>query len=304
MTLYFIFTDAPHLSDTWETKLDVNELVHTRPPLLAQRDHYARNYGSGIAQDELTRYIFYGLKAFGYEHFPQLYESLYELISGLRHQAVFDQIVAFRAELGGPEEFEKYRAMERRLLDQALEVPQVMTRFIEGLMMELSQLGPVERLRGVYALNGACLGHLIPYSRKAPDRLAEAFGGKQVIPDLPKKNTTTADTDQDTTTAVSEPPDLPLLDTKELHTELFADSIHCLIHRLETQPAFLDRILERWVVPLLEEHYLELDDYVDEMRQYMRKPVSRDEYIRMRTADDKWLEMAQELGSPVPGLGE
>ena len=75
--------------------------------------------------------------------------------------------------------------------------------------------------------------------------------------------------------------------------------IHGLIHRLETNTDFLDTILADWVLPKLQERFLEIDHEIDSLR-IDGKAIDRQLLITRMKAHPDWLKLAETLGTPVP----
>ncbi|MBA2664346.1 MAG: hypothetical protein H0U74_18805 [Bradymonadaceae bacterium] len=314
MSLCFWFTDAPRLSDVWKTNLDIDVMIHTRPPLLVQRDRFARTYGTRHAEQALQNCVIRGLKAYGYATFESLYESLYDGLERLTCEALADMIIAFNAFDESPESVQMFAERERILFDEILDIPEMVVYFVDNLLLRLSLLDPLERMRELYGLRGARLGHDVPFSKNAPEMLARAFGSEEIIPQLrradssPPKKASLGEQAEDDSIALEEPgaklptiPTIKSLDLRKLHDDLFADVMAGLIERLDEHPQFVDTLLEHWVVPRLDERFEEVDAHIEEMREmFTSRGISREEFICRMKASPEWLALASELGAPVP----
>lgn len=291
MPLLFAFTDAPNLGDVWQTNLDIDVLIHTRPPLLAERDRFATHYSSYYAQHELQRGVIYGLKAYGYHLLPSLYYTVSDFFLNFEPQMHNDHITAYMTIKdydATPQQITEaladYASLERYLLQETLDSPEVIQQFIHGPLTQLANLDPTERITEIYRLRAAQFAHNIPFAKNAVAIIDKLFS-------TPNDGTYLHQINSDLTIQV--------------HKELIEDIIHGLIERLEQNTTFLDLVLTRWVVPLLHERFPKVDDDIDNIFNHLHTNnpelfPSRHQYIASSKADTAWLKLAKKLGAPLP----
>ncbi len=286
MPLLFRFTDAPNIDDQWETSLDVDVLIHTRPPLLAERDRFATNYGTSFAQTELQHSVISGLKAYGYNILSSIHYLVSDSMLKLEREAYSDRIAACQAvgrSCDNPDDIQTladFAERERILWAEILDSPEIIDKFVHGPLTTLAQLDPIARMDVIYDMRAARLALDIPFSRNADSILAQLF---VQTPESDPYNDITHDT------------------FSSIREVLISDIIAGLIDRLETNTDFLDQILIHWVIPKLQERFLDLDDEIEQYRQIVPgRSITREDYITRRKADPTWLALAKKLGSPVP----
>lgn len=319
MGFFFQFTDVPDIGQIWETELDIDVTIHTRPALVAERDRFARAYGTNYAREELRGAVIRGLKNFGYEVVPRIDHRLQDELYDLRHQACDDAIIANGALDECWVEGDDYRAHERELLEMTLDTPKITARFVREVAVKLDELDPIERMRHIYALRGRSIGERIPYARHAAGLLAEAFGSASALPRLdaprdvldPRRSSdfemileaggNTVDALFVASTAKGRAFDNDQLDVETLRHRVIADAMEGLSARLVDDTDFLDELIAEWVVPRLAESFEEMDERIDDLLNHFAPDahITREQLL----ANDRhpeWIELAAELGSPLP----
>lgn len=291
MQLLFAFTDAPMLGDVWETNLDIDVLIHTRPSLIAERDRFATHYSSYYAQSELQSSVIYGLKAYGYHLLPSLYYTVSDFFMNFEPEMHNAHVTANRTNKeysATPQQIAEatadYASLERYLLQQTLDSPELIQQFIRGPLTQMANLQPTERITEIYRLRAAQFARNIPFAKNAVaiiDRLfSESEPGHsfiQIHADL----------------------------SIQVHKELIADIVAGLIERLEQNTTFLDLVITQWVLPILHERFPKVDAFIDEIFTHIhaRNPEhfpDRKQYIDSNKADADWLALAKKLGAPLP----
>lgn len=270
MANLFQFTDAPDIDDVWETRLDVDVLINTRPVLMAERNRFFDAFGSTYARFELENSVYRGLKNYGYAHFPAFQEQINKYIEAFYDEAVDDAIQAYAILRAKSHLTAGIEARAHELLFQTLQTPELIAQFTNRVLLKLHTLDPMERLHEIYRLRAQLIAQNIPFSRLAPQLLDDYFHHHCPILALRAQIDLGA-------------PAFDYLPKVTLCDELFTDTIHGLIHRLETNSDFLDTILAQWVLPELHERFNEIDHLLDHM-QIDGKPIDRELLIsRMKT---------------------
>lgn len=289
MTNLFQFTDAPELDDIWETQLNVDVLIHTRPILIAQRDRFALNYGSSYAEFELQNAVYMGLKRYAYMYFPDIQEKIYDYIETFYNEAVTDAIQTYTVLRIRGDFTADIDARAQELLHHTLQTPELIAQFTDQLLLKLHTLDPMERLHEIYRLRAQLIAQDIPFSTQAPQILDDYF--QKHCPILALR------------AQLQIPPAAsPTFDFSErvpLCKALFTDIIHGLIHRIETNHDFLDTILAQWAIPQLHERFHEVDREIDSF-QINGQNIDRLILITRMKARPEWLQLAEQLGTPVP----
>lgn len=289
MPTYFSFTDTPQLGDQWETTINLDVLMHTRPALIEQRDRFARAYNTRYAAEELSMGIYRGLRDFGYETFDNLDRVLIDEMWELTTEADHDSRVANDAEIAperpeADECIKRFRECQRALLRLTLDNELMTRRFVRDLACELDTLNPGERMRRIYGLRGARLVRHLPYHTNAADILARAFSSGQVIKnhDAPGRDIFDESVqreykrllveEDDASTALVkalefQKPDSPPenLDLEEVAYAVIADVVDTVAHRIENDADFADAIIDEWVLPELDARFDHVDARLDTM---------------------------------------
>ncbi len=282
MPFLFCFTDAPQLGDVWETNLDVDILIHTRPPLLAERNRYAVHYGTAYAQNELQYFVVRGLKAYGYQILPSLYYLVSNFLLKFETEAHDDLTTASDAleEAADDDVQADFNSRERLLWEQTLDTPELIEQFVSGPLTRLADLDPIARMTEIYRLRATQFAQNIPFSKNAVTILAKLFEKTD---------------EQSSYTSISGDC------IANVHKALIADIVAGLIERLHQNTQFLDQILTDWVVPKLQDRFSEIDDEIDQFCHHSPDyTVERTDFIVHRKAEPKWLALAKKLGAPVP----
>lgn len=334
MPFLFSFTDVPRLGDEWETDFDIDVAIHTRPALIEQRDRFARTYNTQFAAEELRTAMYNGLRDFGYEQFSGLDEVLYQRFSQLTLEAIGDTRVANDA-IGAPvlsEASVEFRRCQREIYAETFDSEAIVARFVRDLACVLDALDPVERMRRIYGLRGARIGEDLPFFDHAADLLFEVFSSEKVIarygtplepPDPAARRRYERLFEQSGDAAAAKEEVVrshrdsssarESLDTERLIYATLTDMFDTLNRCLVEDHEVVDDLIEDRVLPKLDERFVELDDELDTMwgkfltiSEDLDDDEIKEVYQQLRAnclangrAQDEWLALAEELGSPV-----
>ncbi len=282
----FRFTDAPEINDVWQTNLDVDVLIHTRPLLIAERDRFARTYGSLYAANELQFAVYRGLKEYGHAQLPRFRDQLYDHMDAFHTEVGAEALVLYSL-LNAPKDMSaKIDDRAQKHFYQTLQTPELIARFVDQILLKLHTLDPIERFHEIFRLRAQHIAQQIPFAPNASQLLADYFQNHS--PFLALRSLA--------------PDELPSLSSPQeqiLNKALLTDLMHGLIHRLETTPAFLDSILAQWTIPLLHERFHEIDHEIASI-QINGKTIDRHTFVTRAKAPAHWLQLAETLGHPVP----
>jgi hypothetical protein len=304
---------------TYLTNIDIDRLVHTHPRLREQRDRFVDAFGVWYAR-EATREVFQEiLGQYVVERVEPAIERLQETLDQLAEESIADSMLAAMI-VGGVLDHERLRERETEILSDTFG----MALGIGGLASEES-LGPVERMRRIYAVRGAQLADELPETSASRRLLTEMLGGEGFISERRdptrgkarnlrlKVYSTLREHGIEKALALLASVQrgdgdigVPTLDYSQVVEAIVDDMIMTSMRRLESDGELLDELVEEQILERLDREFEDIRVMLASLREFQTS-ASDDEFERrvlerrrgLGDEDLPWLELAREVGHPV-----